>query len=156
MDVWEIGSYWIHHHQARANAWNTFSDSTLKRDFQQLPNALEMLSQINGYYYHWKKGAADTSRQVGVMAQEIQRVLPEAVSTDSDGILSVDYGKLTALLIEANQAQQAQIQFLEAKNAEIQTAFEALKEEKNSQQAELKASFEARLQALEALLTPQR
>ena len=79
------------------------------------------------------------------MAQEIQRVLPEAVSIDANGILSVDYGKLTALLIEVNQQQQAEI--------------EALKAEKSAQQARMdhmeaeKAVFEARLQALEALMT---
>ena len=43
---------------------------------------------------------------MGVIAQEVQAVLPEIVSIDREGILSVDYGKLSALLIEVNQEQQ--------------------------------------------------
>ncbi|MEO0896442.1 MAG: tail fiber domain-containing protein [Bacteroidota bacterium] len=120
---------------ARANAWTTWSDSTLKRDFQELSNPLAMLSQINGYHYYWKEGSEDTSRQVGVMAQEIKRVLPELVSTDANGILAVDYAKLTALLIEVNQAQQREI--------------DQLKKESQF----MINSFETRLKALEAQQT---
>ncbi|MEO1415037.1 MAG: SBBP repeat-containing protein [Bacteroidota bacterium] len=125
---------------ARANSWSTWSDSTLKRDFEELPHALTMLSHLNGYYYYWKEGA-DSTRQVGVMAQEVQQVLPELVETDSEGILSVDYNKLSAVLIEAIQEQQRHIESVEAENTALQSQVQQLQ------------SLEARLQTLEATLT---
>jgi len=91
---------------ARANEWSTFSDRRLKRDFQSIENPLEKLAQLNGYYYYWTKDKNDQTRQLGVVAQEVEAVLPEIVSTSEDGIKSVDYSKLTALLIEVNKAQE--------------------------------------------------
>ena len=94
---------------ARANAWNTFSDRRLKRNFQKIENPIEKLNALNGYYYHWTADKKDQSRQLGVIAQEVETVLPEIVKTDNEGIKSVDYSKLTAYLIEVNKAQQAEI-----------------------------------------------
>jgi hypothetical protein len=111
---------------ARANAWNTFSDISLKDNLSVIEHPLKKINQVSGYYYYWKEGA-DKSRKVGVVAQEIEKVLPEIVSTDSEGIKSVDYSKLTPLLIEAIKAQQEQIdaqneklRVLEAKLAAMQ------------------------------------
>jgi hypothetical protein len=97
---------------AVANAWNTFSDATLKRDLAVLPDALDKLLALHGYYYFWREGT-DQSRQVGVIAQEVEKVLPELVHTSGDGVKTVDYPKLTALLIESTRALKAQ------KDAEI-------------------------------------
>ena len=91
---------------ALANAWNTFSDIRLKRDLVRLPEALNKLEELNGYYYFWKDGE-DQSRQVGVVAQEVEQVLPELVKTGQDGIKTVDYPKLTVLLIEAAKQLKA-------------------------------------------------
>ena len=99
---------------ARANSWNTFSDKRWKTKIELISNALEKLDQINGYTYKWKVGT-DTTPQVGVIAQEIELVLPEAVKTDAEGYKSVDYGKLSALLIEAVKEQQTIITSLENK-----------------------------------------
>lgn len=93
---------------ALANAWNTFSDARLKNVVGRIPNACGIVDQLNGYYYTWKSGA-DQSRQVGVIAQEVEAVLPELVKTGSDGIKTVDYPKLTAVLIEANKEQSSKI-----------------------------------------------
>ena len=102
--------------QARANAWNLLSDKRLKKDFEVLPNAVEKVMQLNGYYYYWKKGK-DTSKQFGVISQEVQAVLPEITSVDSDGYISVDYSKLTPLLINAIKEQQKTIDELKNENA---------------------------------------
>ncbi|MFK5855155.1 MAG: tail fiber domain-containing protein [Bacteroidota bacterium] len=75
-----------------------------------IDNPIEKLESINGYYYNWKKGK-DESLQVGVIEQEVEEVLPEIVSTD-DGYKSVDYSKLTPLLIEAVKQQQQTIKSL--------------------------------------------
>jgi hypothetical protein len=104
---------------ARANAWNTFSDISLKTDLHVIDDPIEKIMEISGYYYYWKEGS-DRSRQVGVIAQEIEEILPEVVSADDKGISSVDYSKLTPLLIEAIKAQQKQIADLEARLEALQ------------------------------------
>jgi hypothetical protein len=85
---------------AIANAWSTFSDIRLKADLERIPNACDLVDHLNGYYYHWKD-RKDRSRQVGVIAQEVEKVLPELVRAEADGLKTVDYPKLTAVLIEA-------------------------------------------------------
>lgn len=99
---------------ARANAWNTFSDASLKKDLSIIEDPIKKVEQVSGYYYYWKEGE-DHERQVGIIAQEIEEILPEIVSTDNEGIKSVDYSKLTPLLIEAIKAQQEQIEILESR-----------------------------------------
>jgi hypothetical protein len=110
---------------AIANAWNTFSDIRLKKDLERIPNARELVDQLNGYYFYWKN-KRDSSRQVGVVAQEVEKVLPELVSTAADGTKSVDYPKLSAVLIEATKqlyldvsADKKEIVSLRKQNEEI-------------------------------------
>lgn len=100
---------------ARANAWNTFSDRRWKTGFRSVENSLQKIAAINGYYYQWI-GREDNSTQFGVIAQEVEAVLPEIVATDEEGYKSVDYSKLSALLIEGVKAQQ---EIIEAQQAEI-------------------------------------
>jgi len=85
---------------ALANTWNTRSDVRFKENIVEVDRALEKIASITGYYYNSKTGS-DRSRQIGVVAQEIDQVFPEVVSTDTDGYKAVDYGRLTAVLIEA-------------------------------------------------------
>jgi hypothetical protein len=114
--------------EARANAWNTFSDRRLKRDFQKIENPLDRIANINGYYYYWTKDKKDQTRQVGVIAQEIEAVLPEIVSTDKEGIKSVNYSKLSALLIEAVKEQKGLIDQQQDEIASLQNELAELKE----------------------------
>jgi len=73
--------------EARANAWNTFSDKRWKGNFVKLENPLEKIQQISGYDYHWREGK-DHTRQVGLIAQEVESILPDVVSTDAEGYKS--------------------------------------------------------------------
>lgn len=82
-------------------SWSSFSDRRLKRDIKPIENALERLLEINGYTYNYKTDHLDVPRRVGVIAQEVQSVLPEAVSVDSDGILGVKYTELIPLLVHS-------------------------------------------------------
>lgn len=106
--------------KAIANEWDTWSDRRLKRNFQEIAHPLQKLEALNGYYYHWTKDKADQSRQVGVIAQEVEAVLPEIVTENNNGYKSVDYTKLTALLIEVNQAQQKQIDQLNTRVKQLE------------------------------------
>jgi hypothetical protein len=87
------------------------SDLTLKKNLLKIENALEKVEQINGYTYEFK--ADDSKRHAGVIAQEIQTVLPEIVNKGNDGILGVEYGNISALLIEAIKEQNIKIKNLE-------------------------------------------
>ena len=75
------------------------SDRRVKTNIKKLQGALDKINNINGYTFN--RTDIETSRQAGVLAQEILKVLPEAVSTDSKGMHSVAYGNLIALVIES-------------------------------------------------------
>jgi hypothetical protein len=98
---------------------STCSDIRYKKNITQIPNALSTLQQLNGVYYDWK--VADfpskhfnNNRQIGLIAQEVEKVYPELVETDKDGYKSVDYAKLTPILLEAMKEMQAEMQVLKA------------------------------------------
>jgi hypothetical protein len=94
-----------------------YSDVKLKENIVTIDSALNKVKELRGVYYNRKNDESKT-RKVGVIAQEIQKVLPEVVLTsvikDVESMLSVDYGNITALLIEAIKEQQKQIDELKA------------------------------------------
>jgi hypothetical protein len=87
------------------------SDRRIKTDFQVIPNALEKVKKISGYTF--KRTDADLPRQAGVIAQELLEVLPEVVHQNDEGIYSVSYGNIVALLIEALKEESAKREELE-------------------------------------------
>jgi hypothetical protein len=74
------------------------SDVRLKKNIERIENALEKVGQISGYTYNT---IYDEDRHAGVIAQEIDKVLPEIVNAGNDGLMGVEYGNISALLIEA-------------------------------------------------------
>jgi hypothetical protein len=88
-----------------------YSDESLKRNIQVIDGALGKVENISGYT--WNR-IADDSRATGVVAQELEAVLPEAVHTDATGLKSVAYGNITGLLIEAVKELSAQVAELKA------------------------------------------
>ena len=84
-----------------ADSFNSASDARLKKDVVTIEGALDKIDAIHGVHYHWIDGEQSQSRQVGVIAQEIQAVYPELVMEGGNGFLSVDYPKLTAVLIQS-------------------------------------------------------
>ena len=89
-----------------------FSDARVKENVETLPNALESVKQMRGVTYN-KIG--EEKQSIGVIAQELEEVVPQLVHTDEEGMKSVAYGNITALLIEALKEQQEQIEELKAK-----------------------------------------
>ena len=83
-----------------------FSDKRLKEDIKPIENALQKVSELNGYTF---KKIGQDKRLTGLIAQEVQQVLPEAVHENEDGMLSVAYGNTVSLLVEAIKELQAQV-----------------------------------------------
>ena len=90
-----------------------YSDARLKSDIQPIIDAKKKLSKIRGITFN-RKDIEGSARSAGVIAQEVEKVLPEVVSEDSAGIKSVAYGNLLALCIEAIKEQQTEIDELKA------------------------------------------
>ena len=92
------------------------SDIKLKANITPIQNALEKLSQIRGVEYD--RIDRDNERQIGVIAQEVEAVIPELVS-DNFGTKAVAYGNMTAVLIEAIKEQQTMINNLKQEIEEL-------------------------------------
>ena len=95
------------------------SDATSKRDVQPLASALEAVRRLRGVRFHWNADADDSNPAVGLIAQEVEAVYPEAVSVGPEGLKGVNYAVLVAPLIEAVKQQQAQIEALAARLAAV-------------------------------------
>ena len=89
-----------------ATELNTLSDQTLKTDITPLSNSIDILNQVNPVSFRWKETG---DKAYGVIAQEIEQVLPELVRSNSEGIKSVAYSQLIALLVDTVKDQQKQI-----------------------------------------------
>jgi hypothetical protein len=94
------------------------SDINLKTNISNISNALEKVKQINGVTYNWNDTAKSIDRnktddiEAGVIAQEVQKVLPQIVTQRDDGYLAVRYEKLVPLLIEAIKELAAEVELL--------------------------------------------
>jgi len=101
------------------------SDVALKENIINIPNPLESLKKLNGVLFDWKKDYIDQrggedgyfvrKKDVGVIAQEVEKVLPEAVAQRQDGVKAVKYDRLTCLLIEAVKVLNDKIEVLSNK-----------------------------------------
>jgi hypothetical protein len=95
------------------------SDERLKENIVVIPQALEKIEAIGGYEYDWIAGNEEIhinhGHDLGVIAQEVEKVLPELVTTRDNGYLAVKYDKLTAVLIEAVKELSARVKELESK-----------------------------------------
>ncbi|MCS7029537.1 MAG: tail fiber domain-containing protein, partial [Bacteroidia bacterium] len=125
------------------------SDIRWKKNVSNIPNALGKVMAMRGVNYDFKtkdelkkenlptEYEFSDKKQIGFIAQEVERVLPEVVGIDEKGFKTVEYGKVVALLVEAMKEQQKQIEALQAENASLK-----------AQVAKIK-NLEAKLLALE-------
>ena len=91
-----------------------FSDARLKENVVTIDSALNKVSQMRGIYYN-RIGDETKTRNVGVIAQEIEKVLPEVVHTREDDIKSVAYGNIVGILIEAIKELSEEVKTLRSK-----------------------------------------
>ncbi|EMA4426982.1 TPA: tail fiber domain-containing protein [Enterobacter hormaechei] len=98
--------------QIQAYDYVTRSDRAYKENIKPIESASEKISKISGYTYNIK-GSSEEIRSVGVIAQEVREVLPDAVSENEDGLLSVNYNAIIATLVQSNKEMQERIKALE-------------------------------------------
>jgi hypothetical protein len=93
-----------------------YSDRRLKKDIETISSPLNRVNTLRGVNFTRVDGG---KRGTGLIAQDVQKVLPEAVLTDEEGMLSVAYGNMVGLLVEAIKEQQRQIEELKDQVAQL-------------------------------------
>ncbi|MAB59957.1 MAG: hypothetical protein CMO46_05370 [Verrucomicrobiales bacterium] len=101
------------------------SDRRLKENISNIPNALDKVNQLNGVTFDWTEaymkqhGGEDgyfvKKNDTGLIAQDVEQVLPEIVRSNKDGYLGVQYDKVVGLLVEAIKELKHEIEFLKGK-----------------------------------------
>ena len=94
------------------------SDERLKDNIELISNPIEKVQSLKGVTWNWNDNADELQQSlpnVGVIAQDVEKVLPQLVTDRDNGFKGVDYAKLTGLLIEAVKDQQKQIDELKSK-----------------------------------------
>jgi hypothetical protein len=95
------------------------SDQTLKTNIVRIDSALAKVNSLDGVAFNWNEDAKEKYqkdvdvRDVGVIAQQVQAVLPEVIKTREDGTLAVDYSKMVPLLIEAIKELTSKVEDLQ-------------------------------------------
>ena len=98
------------------------SSRRFKKDIEPLTNALETVTALQGVRYHWKDGRNGNGPDIGLIAEDVAKVVPEVVEMEENGVdaVSIDYGKLNAYIIEAIKERQATINDLQTRIAAME------------------------------------
>lgn len=101
------------------------SDLRYKKNIAPLDNPIERLMLINAVQYNWRREEFpnmnfNDKRQTGFIAQDLENIFPEMVFTDDAGYKSVDYSRLTPLLVETIKEQQKEIKAISARLTEVE------------------------------------
>ena len=120
-----------------ANGNYVSSDARYKKNIAPLGNALDSVLNLRGVSYEWDKAKFPTQnfgegKQMGFIAQEIEKIFPQLVMTSPDGYKAVNYTGVIPVLVEAVKALKAQkdteVNALKAENAELRAKLDALAE----------------------------
>jgi hypothetical protein len=90
------------------------SDSRLKDNITPISTPVDKIKSLRGVEFDWNSGEQVGTHDVGLIAQDVEAVLPEAVTTQEDGYKNLAYTKVIPLLVEAMKEQQAMIEALKA------------------------------------------
>lgn len=125
-------SYKLHvNGRLKTDGTDETSDIRFKEKISTIDNASAKIKALRGVYFYWKLSQYpernfESSRQIGLIAQETEKIIPEVVHTDNEGFKSIEYAKLVALLIEAvneleaeKAALEIKMQLLEQNNTEL-------------------------------------
>ncbi len=103
---------------AVGNSWTVFSDKRFKMNISPIKNSLDLVMSLNGVTYDWKQSG---NKDIGFIAQEVEEILPFIVHTnEKTDYKSMDYSRITPILVEAIQEQQKMIDNLKKKINELE------------------------------------
>lgn len=136
------------------------SDQRFKQNVRTLDNALDKVLNLRGVSYAWKRSENpamnfEAGTQLGFIAQEVEKVLPEAVKKDSQGMYTMNYTAVVPVLVEAVKQQQQNFENWQKNFAATEQQFDKLRAE-NANLKEQNATLEARLAALEQAMLGQK
>jgi len=107
------------------NGYTTFyyghgdsSSRTLKTNITPIDNALDKVLQLNGVYFDW---IASGKHDIGMIAEDVENIIPEVVYRESTSTLALSYDRLTALTVQAIKEQQQQIEELKSEIKELKS-----------------------------------
>ncbi len=108
------------------SAWTNVSDGRLKKNIEVIPDSLNKILQLRGVTFDWRHDVRPNQnysqrRDMGVIAQEVEQVFPEAVDTDSEGFKAVGYTKLIGPLIESTKELAGLCKMNESQLAKLQS-----------------------------------
>jgi hypothetical protein len=128
---------------AISDGWKTYSSRRFKTNIQTLHGALAKIEELRGVSYDAK---ANGRHEVGLIAEEVGAVVPEVVTWDKNGkdAQSVDYSRLTAVLIEATKEQQTLIRSQQEQIERLTTQLQAIKASLQTSTGNTAASVEPR------------
>ena len=109
------------------------SDLRWKKDIEPLENVLQEIVQLKGVKFSWRSEEFpeinfEKGTQIGLIAQDVEKIFPQLVKTNSDGYKAVAYDKLSAVLVEAVKEQQKQIESTKLENLQLKSELQSLKE----------------------------
>ena len=89
--------------------YNSSSDKRLKKNIKTVENAVEKIQALRGVTFDWKEGS---SKGIGLIAQEVEKIIPDVVTSDENGYMGIKYTNIIGILVEAIKDQQEQINTL--------------------------------------------
>ncbi|MDD2716462.1 MAG: tail fiber domain-containing protein [Candidatus Wallbacteria bacterium] len=112
-------------------SYGYYSDVRFKKNITPLSDSLEKISKLQGINFEWKKDKVpnkmfESGKRVGLIAQEVEKIIPEVVTTDNEGFKGIYYEKIVPYLIEAIKEQQKAIDSLETELKRRNDALEKL------------------------------
>ena len=100
----------------KATSFIETSDRSLKQDIEPLQNSLDKIKQLEGVSFKWKENSEES---IGLIANDVEGIYPEIVSTGDSGLKALEYGNFIAPLIEAIKEQQEQIEKMQKEIDEL-------------------------------------
>lgn len=121
----------------RSLAYFATSDEKYKTNIQGISNPFDLINSLTGKTYYWNDSArithgADSSKQYGVIAQDVAQVMPEAVIVDENGDYAVNYNAFIPLLIEGQKELYNQLNAARTANSELEEELQTTKAQLNN------------------------
>ncbi len=134
--IWQnlyVNDIWFNY----ANDWMSnilYSDRRFKKNIEPINNVLSDVMKLQAIKYDWRKDEFpdkhfDDRRHIGFIAQDVELIYPEIVNTNNEGYKSLDYSKLTPILVKAIQEQQKEMDEYKLKIKNLELEIEKIKQQ---------------------------